>query len=590
MFTITIVPENRIVEAEPGETLLAALHRNGTPVESPCGGQGNCRKCRVEIEYRAPSGNRVKKRVLACRWEVTRDLRVLRIASDGRLDQKAGPGPDVRVPVAHAFSWAVLPSAAIHREEARSGLEGLRRFLGRECAVSLPVLAEVSASMDREEGERHALLEENRLLALRTGQSSLLGTAVDLGTTTIAVYTADLAEGRILDVRSAGNPQATLGADVISRIRAQEEDALKKQWLQESVRETLARLLAEGAREAGGDPGGIAKVVIGGNTVMMHLFLGIPAGSIARAPFAPVCRMPDPLTIRDAGLPGLPDGMVHFLPAIAGYVGGDTTGVILAHRLDRTRKTVLAVDLGTNGEIVLAAGGRLRACAAAAGPAFEGASIHNGMMALPGAIHAVSLAEGRLEVRTVEGAPPAGICGSGLLDAVHALRTAGLLDASGRILSPGAGHPMEETLGRVGGTPAIRLWGEGGRPDRSVWLTQQDVRELQLAKGAVRAGIDILLQEAGISFRELDAVLLAGSFGSEIDPRSALATGLLPGVDPAIVRGVGNSAGMGALLALCSQRERQRARRIAERTGYLELSGNGAFGSVFARRMRLAPD
>jgi uncharacterized 2Fe-2S/4Fe-4S cluster protein (DUF4445 family) len=380
-----------------------------------------------------------------------------------------------------------------------------------------------------------------------------VGLALDVGTTSMVGALLDLRTGEELAAESRPNPQAMHGADLMSRLAhataGSGEGARELQLLAlAAVRQMLERLCSK----AGVKPYAVTACSFVGNTAMHHLFLGLDVSGLAVAPYTPAVT--DGYMAR---LPGLPP--LYALPNIAGFVGADAVAAGLAAGIDLpNQETVLVVDIGTNGEMLLRHRGQVYACSAPAGPAFEGGEISQGMRANPGAIEAVTFADGRLQVKTIAGAPAKGICGSGLLDAVAALRAAGLVDAGGRIVS---GSTVELAPG--------------------VALTQKDVRALQLAKGAIRSGIDLLLTVAGVSAADLDAILLAGAFGNYLRRDSAVAIGLLPPVPVDRVRPIGNAAAAGAKLALLSRGARARAEALGRGARHIDLATHPDFEEIF---------
>ena len=379
-----------------------------------------------------------------------------------------------------------------------------------------------------------------------------LGLAADIGTTTVAVYLYDLATGRCIARCGERNAQCAYGADVISRIRFAETPG-GLETLTRAVRDQLGAML----RALCPDLSRLRRAALAGNTVMEHLFAGLSPAGIGRAPFAPLSLFGFERAAAEF-LPGLPaDCMLYLCPAVSGYVGGDITAGLLASGAARSAETVLFLDVGTNGEMALGDRDGFLCCAAAAGPAFEGAEIACGSRAVPGAIFAV---DRDLTVHVIGGCSAETLCGSGLIDAAAALLENGLLDETGRL----RGERYDLT-------------------DR-VFVTAQDLRQLQLAKAAVRAGIETLLARSGKRYTDVSAVLLAGGFGASMDLRSACAIGLLPPALREKTRHVGNSAGLGAALCL-TDCGREGVRRAAARCRYLELSGARDFDERFVDAM-----
>lgn len=398
-----------------------------------------------------------------------------------------------------------------------------------------------------------------------------LGFALDVGTTTLAGGLLDLRTGEELAARSEPNPQGVHGADVMSRLGYAVQSAAGARELQDLVQGAAGRLLEELCRQAGVEREAVVVGALCGNTAMHHLFLGLPVTDLALAPYRPV-----QLEGCEVELPGLP--RLYALPNVGGFVGADAAAAALAAGLDQEAGTVLVVDVGTNGEAFLCHGGALFACSAPAGPAFEGGEISCGMRARPGAVEGVAYQDGRLELQVVGRKAPRGLCGSGLLDAAAALRKAGAVDATGRLRPVG---PLAAQVAPDGSAVALAP---------GLLLTQKDIRALQLAKGAVRAAVDLLLQVAGVRPSALDAVLLAGAFGTYLRPESALAVGLLPPVALEKVRPIGNAAAAGTKLVLLSREARERVEALARRTQHVELATHPDFEEIFMTAMQLSAD
>ena len=460
-------------------------------------------------------------------------------------------------------------------------------------------LLEPFSRLLRENGwEVDALVQENggsaaRVLALLPrGRGQAYGFAIDLGTTTVDLALHDLESGRQVARRVLLNRQAAFGADVISRAQAFAADRA-------AVREAAAESIREGARaileEAGLQPEAVVRSVLVGNPIMVHLLHDLDPRQLPLAPYIPVVSGLIERPPRELGFDFQRGGVVDTLPLVSAFVGADTMGMILALDLEHDPRTSLNIDIGTNGELVLAHRGELVTTSTAAGPAFEGAQIACGMRALPGAVVSVSIDGGgevrapdsgapapEVRLRTVGDLPPRGICGSGLISAAAALLEAGLLDVSGRLAEPGeTAHPaLRERLVTVDGQKAFVL-----SADNRIWVTQKDIRELQLAKGAIRTGIDSLLAETGVALEQVELIRLAGNFGSGLVAREAMRIGLIPAVDPERVDVVGNAALRGAALALVSRDYRDRAETVAGRCRFLELAGRPEFQMRFAESM-----
>lgn len=391
------------------------------------------------------------------------------------------------------------------------------------------------------------------------------GLAFDIGTTTLVCYLTDCATGETLAQSGMPNPQRGFGADVVSRIRAALDGELEA--LTALIRRGMTELARELCRSRGIDPDGIRVVSVVGNPAMQQLFLGISPRNLAAVPFVPVLREAKRVPCGEY-LPLCAGAEMLIVPDISGYVGADTMGCVLSTQLYLAEEMTLLVDIGTNGEIVLGNRHRMVACATAAGPALEGANIRFGMRAAEGAIDHVRLEDGRFVCSVIGGGEAVGVCGSGLIDAAAAALEAGLLNKRGKILGS-----EERERQRI--LPLTD----------NVYLTQEDIRQLQLAKGAVCAGIRLMAKQLSIDTEQIRRVLLAGAFGTYLDPRSACRIGLLPEELEGKIRPVGNAAGSGAKLLACNRELLSLTGSLADQIEFLELAGLPEFPRTFALAM-----
>lgn len=389
--------------------------------------------------------------------------------------------------------------------------------------------------------------------------------AVDIGTTTVAAFLLDGTTGEQLATASLLNPQAGYGADVISRIQAAVDGSLED--LQKLITDGVDALVRQLCEDAGRNPADIGVVSLVGNPAMQQLFLGVDPQNLASVPFDPVLTETNTVPAADY-LPACGNATLLVVPDIAGYVGADTVGAVLATKLDAQEDNVLLVDIGTNGEMVLRANGRMAACSTAAGPALEGAKITFGMRGAPGAIDKVWLADGEVRFHVIGDVAPTGLCGSGLIDAVAAFLDLGLINKRGRIQN------REE----VDGERVLRLTDD-------LYLTQNDIHEVMLAKGAIAAGVELLAKTLGIEVLDIDRVLLAGAFGSFLDADNACRIGLLPKDLESKATAVGNAAGVGACRMALSREEFKRTDELLKHIEFVELANLPEFMGCFARHM-----
>ena len=415
-----------------------------------------------------------------------------------------------------------------------------------------------------------------------------LGVSVDIGSTSLAAALVNLATGQVMATTSRVNPQVRFGPDVISRIHFAQEHAEGNGQLHDAVTDAIGAMINDLAAQRGVSADRIAAIACAGNATMTHAAVGEDITSLGQAPYVGLFTEERRIPARDLGWPAHARGTAWFLPMVGHHVGGDTVAAVLACGMDRADEWQLLIDLGTNTEVVLGCRRALIATSTAAGPAFEGANIAHGMRAAPGAIDRVRvLANGRLVAGTVANQPARGICGSGLIDAVAELHRAGVIVASGYMRDRAecaAAGVAPKLCERVDDVPSVS---RAVRLDAAVTLTAQDVRELQLVKGSIAAGIDLVMRHAGVSIEALGAVHIAGMFGSFVRKSSAQAIGLVPAVDPERVHFVGNAAGVGARMVLVDARSRRRAALIAETCEYLELAGHADYEDAFCAAIPL---
>ncbi|MGA7911252.1 MAG: ASKHA domain-containing protein [Candidatus Dormiibacterota bacterium] len=588
---VRYLPFERTTRVPPGTTLFSAAHWIGLPIDSTCGGRGTCGKCKVRVIQGCPDPETADHR----------QLRPVEIADGWRLSCQARIYEDMtcevpqllRVPKAATMGLGrlvildpnirkvYLELAEPTLRDQRSDVARLRDALtveGHDMVADVAVLRTIPRVFREAEFRVTAVLAGEHLVAVEAGDTTgdCYGVAFDVGTTTLVGTLMNLRTGMAASVLSTLNGQAPFGADVISRISHGMNGPESVLELQTAVVGTMNSILAELYREAGISADRTYEAVVVGNATMLHLLFGIDPSPLAVMPFTPTFMEPLSVVSSEVGLDIHPQGYIQTLPALGAYVGADIVAGVLATSIVREDRMRVFVDVGTNGEIVLGNGQRALATAAPAGPAFEGSQIRCGMRATVGAIEGVQLGD-TVELQVIGGdVPPEGICGSGLVDAVAQLLLAGLLDHSGRMKSMDdvPGHPLRERLIDVDGVRAFLL-ADG------VYLTQKDVRELQFAKGSIATGIKVLMDILGVETRDLDEVLLGGSFGSYLNPESAKIIGLVPPVDVERIIAVGNSAGEGAKIALLSYRERQVAFELPGRIEYVELSGRADFNDAF---------
>lgn len=540
MRKIIFQPEKRECDITEKENLLQAAEKAGILLDGSCGGKGVCGKCKIkilsgtgtepteeEIRYLSEQERREGYR-LACQTYAKDDL--------------------------------IVECSGIN--------EGSKR---KQSLIQLPEDFQLETSME---------------------EMDCYGMAFDLGTTTVVGMLWNLQNGSLIDVAARTNPQSLYGADVISRIQYCNEKEENLAKMQRILIDCLNDIIRELTNKNQVKKEFVCDITVVGNTTMSHLFLGVSPKSLARLPFTPVFYEMRETSAKDLGLDVLKEAKVCLLPNIAGHVGSDITAVLLATGLKARKGANLVIDIGTNGEVLLAKDGKIMTCSTAAGPAFEGASIYMGMRAADGAIEKVKIEENQVKIATIGEKEPKGICGSGLIDVVAELLKAGIVEGSGRMLK------QEEALSRgISLKLASRLkQGEKGMAfvlcyrenAEDIILTQQDIREVQLAKGAIYAGMKTLMKKMGMIEQDVESLMLAGAFGSYIDQESALTIGLFPKIPKERIYSVGNAAGTGASMALLSKNARDLVKTLAREVEHIELSMNMDFQEEYIDAMNFS--
>jgi uncharacterized 2Fe-2S/4Fe-4S cluster protein (DUF4445 family) len=594
----------RDLAAPAGASILKTAHAAGLEITATCGGRGRCTSCRVKflsgpvppptIADEVQLGDDLVREGyrLACQCQPT-DAVTVQVAPPleerafqilGAAGATGTAGLAIDAGVLKQVVKVALPRAEHHQT---SDLEQLVAAVGRGPGdVGLSVLPGLAAALRGDGGTVTVTTFGRRLLAVEAGDTAAMkfGLAIDVGTTSVVSALVELESGEQLGTVSSLNPQSVYGGDLMSRIAFAQFDPGNLRKLHTRIVGLLNRQIEELCRQTGVLAKWIYKVVVVGNSCMHHLLLGIDPSYLGLAPYAPVMRHPLVLPARQLMLRTAPEARVCLLPLVAGFVGADAVAVALATRIDAGAALRVAVDIGTNGEVLLGSRDRLWAASAPAGPALEGAQIRCGMRGALGAIERVTV-DDDLRVHTIGEAAALGVCGSGLIDLIAGLLDAGVIDRTGLIQVEARDHLPPRLRERVTLRGEERMVvvcrpGEAGAP-REIVLTQEDVRQVQLAKGAIASGVALLLHVAGVGAEDLDEIMLAGGFGNYVSIRSALRIGLIPPVAPERVRYVGNAAALGAQLCLLSEAERARAERVAATIEHVSLAAHPDFEQVF---------
>ena len=587
-------PGGLVFHVKKGTPLRELFISEGILVDFPCGGKGLCGQCRVQVDPPTESGgekippDELKDGFrLACKVVIEQSCTVTVPdgGETGGVWLDATGVEQTRLTAGEALvSRRRLEIPAPSLEDQRSDWERVTSAIEEMgAAVSSPdysSLEGVSKTLRDNDWHISVLLEDESFLCACRGESQqYYGFAVDLGTTTVDLALHNLESGRRIGRKTLLNRQTVFGADVISRAQAFVSD-------REAVRSAALETIQEAADlvidETEIDPECVVRTVVVGNSIMLHILHDLDPVQLTLSPFINVISELTRRRPSDFRWTFQKYGYVETLPLISAFVGADTTGMILALGLDSSSGTSISVDIGTNGEVVLSRDGKISCTSAAAGPAFEGAQIACGIRAIPGAICNVRLSKNDVSYDVLGDAKPKGLCGTGLIRLVAALLDMGLLDDTGRLCSPDEmkDNPLRNRLFSRDGMTAFSV-----TEDRSVYVTQKDIRELQLAKGAIRTAIESLLEEVGTGWDEIELVRLAGNFGAGMDGRAEQRIGLIPRIDPGQIDVVGNAALRGAALALVSKTYREKAMKVPQSCSFVELAGKPTFQAKFSESM-----
>jgi uncharacterized 2Fe-2S/4Fe-4S cluster protein (DUF4445 family) len=609
--TIQFQPEGRTFTGQGEISLSLAASACDILIDQPCGERATCGKCRVRmldgavpptsVERKLISGDDLERGWrLACQTVLNHDA-VVEVPLVTRMIVQKGFGD--RELFRQSFAPAVVKSVVQPvwpppAPEAK--LDALAEMLGIEAGLHLSVapLRKMASLCAAAQSEFTLVLEGDELIAAEAGDTTAgcYGLAYDLGSTSVAGALIDLDTGIVVAEASELNPQIAYGADVISRIHFAQTHQGGTQRLQEALLTAIRRILARLIETSGVKPDRIYAAMMVGNPTIEHTLLGVDPTCLGHAPYLGVWTQSLAVKARELGIAISENANVHLLPMIRSHVGSDTVAAILASQVNQGAAWKLLIDLGTNSEVVLANRDRIVVTSTAAGPAFEGMSLHHGMRAAPGAIEAIYIgSDGSFSINTIGGDRAKGICGTGLIDAAARLLQIGLVSPSGYFKSAtefgrGRWPDIQDRITEQNNHRGLILArAEETATGEPILVTANDIRQLQLVKGSIRAAITILCEHCGIEAMSLDEVLIAGAFGNYIRKSSALAIGLVPEIDPERIRFIGNAAGVGARLTLVDRRARERAELIRAYAEYVELAADPDYQGLFADAMRF-PD
>lgn len=596
VYQVKILPAGIQIEVPEGTTYLDAQIRAGLHPDAPCGGLGTCGKCLVDAADGLLDAAEAKEAktltVKACQHKVCGDVTL--IVKEETEHHLLESGTQRQFELAPAIRSGLIHVERCIMGDNSSDWQRVKEAVSSAFGIdpdSIPVnpdiLDRVFDILEDNDYTVTAVLYNNEIIDLLPPEENhtVYGAAFDIGTTSVVCYLLDLKTGAEISHSSMLNPQSQYGADVIARSEYAIANGVRA--LSEVIRKALNELIDEAVsnvKDLGIEKEKIYLVTIVGNTCMHHLFMGITPKPLVHAPYNTSVNDEIIIKAKEAEIFVNPAAKLQLLPNIAGFVGADTAGVLLASAFDEIEELTLAIDIGTNGEMVMGSRERMIACSTAAGPAFEGAKIECGMRGRDGAIDHVALAEDQsLNCHVIDSDRAEGICGSGLMDAVAVCLENGLIDEMGKLFDPEKEDPASapeavranlERLTEKESGRAIMLKDE-------VFLSQKDIREVQLAKGAIAAGIDLMADRLGIRIGEIKKVLIAGAFGNYMDPHSACAIGMIPAELEDRIEMIGNAAGEGSKIATLNFDEYRRAQKITEKVEFLELATHPDFQDTF---------
>ena len=599
MLTISIAPFRRSVSVPHKTTLLDAIQEAYIPIDAVCAGTGSCGKCKIIIENQesvTPITEKERKLLtdseicrgmrLACLTQAVEDVVVfvpqcsirtsMRILSEG-LHAKYQMDPVV------TRRCIRLGVPALGDHSTYTNMIG--NALGiRSCRIDYRTLKKVPDVVRSSDFEIAATSRRSEIIGLSPakGAGRLYGLAIDIGTTSVVVYMMDLESGKLVDVESCLNPQISYGEDVISRISSSVKYGVRE--LKRPVIDGINSMISSLCNRAGCEKSDIVEAAVVGNTAMHHIFLGIPPESISLSPFTPTVTVPLDIKARDLHIGINESAYVHVLPVIAGFVGADTLGVLLSTDIYSEDRLALALDIGTNGEILLGNCDGVVSCSCAAGPALEGCAIKHGMRASKGAIESVYIDPSTYEpeYRTIGDLRPKGLCGSAIVDAVSQMYGADIINENGSFNGCDSDRVRKSPEGYW---EYVLEWGKNTCMNDDIVITANDVGELQLAKGAIQTGIVAMMEKRNVTFDDIDVFYLAGAFGNYIDIKNAIGIGLLPDIPIEKYSSVGNAAGEGAKASLLSQTKRTEEALVSRSVDYIELASLSGFNEMFCESL-----
>jgi uncharacterized 2Fe-2S/4Fe-4S cluster protein (DUF4445 family) len=593
------------IENGKGKELIQILNKHQiSPIASICGGTGQCGKCKVIVIGESSATNnptKIEKRHLSPQ-EL---LDGIRLACQVKIEGKVRvyiPNPNILVKEIQSQTISdlkFLPSVKKYYFEINPVQNDEQLFedflnnLQKNVILSSKTLKELKKNSSRVIRDAKGkitvtIFAKKTPIDIETGNTSqsCFGFALDIGTTKLALEIIDLTNGNSLSMYSMANPQISLGEDIITRLQYAKKGQIQKEELQKKLIIALNDMINKCCHKLGINPRNVYEVTVVGNTVMHHLLIGLPIDRLSIFPYEPTIKKALNIQAHEFQLAINSKANIHFMPNIEAFLGSDCIGSIISTGLYRSKQPSLLIDIGTNTEIVACNQGKLSACSCASGPAFEGGHIKYGMKATPGAIKTVKIDPSTLKasIQTIDDLYPLGLCGSGIVDLIAEMLKVGILNRNGTIQS-GDNSPRIRLNQQNTREYIIK---DGAKGSSEILITQKDIREIQLAKAAIRTGILILLSEMNIKPQDIKRCYFAGAFGTYLNPENAKSIGMIPNFLPTIMKSVGNAACGGAKMALVSTNVRKTSGRIAGKVKYIELSRQPNFQSLFIESLKFS--
>lgn len=577
------------------ESLMKTLIKENVFIDNPCNGRGSCGKCKVRLVGGELSALTDTEKNFLTESEIESGVRLACLTApvgDVEIDLLQAEGNHKILTKGYVPEFEYEP---LIRKEVftikKPTIENQTPLEDSICEVleveglDVKILKEINYKSEK----MTAIFSGDKLIGIENEDTmdKLYGIAIDIGTTTVISSLVDLNTGKeIIDI-SKINPQKKFGLDVLTRITyAIENRDTSRGELQESLTKCINEMIEEACKEVGISIAQIYEVVVAANCTMINFLLGIDATSIGISPYTPIFISSKDLEASSVGIKISPFGRLYCMPSVSSYIGADIVSGVYACGLNEEKGNVLFIDIGTNGEIVLSSGGRLTSCSCAAGPALEGMNINSGIRAQEGAIEEIVIGDKALEVKVIGNKEPMGICGSGILSIVKELIRVGLVKKSGVFIKKEKIDKEDYKYKLVELNNNKREFVIGvGEKNNLIKVTQSDIRQVQLAKGAILSGFYTLLNSEGIDMGSLDKVIIAGQFGSHLPVESLVGTGILPSEVKDKIQYVGNTSKTGAYMSLMSKKARSDMEQIAKKIGYIELGASEGYERLFAESL-----